>query len=42
MSNFSIGSRSPDFDIYYAAVDKQTGQAIVSGAFDVPAQVARL
>ncbi len=31
MSNFSIGSRSPDFDIYYAAVDKQTGQAIEVG-----------
>jgi hypothetical protein len=31
MSNFSIGSRSPDFDMYYAAVDKQSGQVAVVG-----------
>jgi hypothetical protein len=31
MSDFSIGSRSPDFDIYYAAVNKQTGRAILAG-----------
>ena len=31
MSDFSIGSRSPDFDIYYAAVNKQTGRTILAG-----------
>lgn len=31
MSNFSIGSCLPDFEIYYSAVDKQTGQTVAIG-----------
>jgi hypothetical protein len=31
MNNFSIDSRSPDFDFYYAAIDGETGEIVAVG-----------